>query len=124
MSFENRRPDPDFQFPVGGGEAGLSRRELLQRLAGAGMAAPFASAVAAAQTPTSPSNVRLLNVPPVPGGKAVMKPEDLKFLGFIRYPQTGVGDLWYSSKTFAIRKVGSELRMLHPRERDPRQPHP
>ena len=40
-----------------------------------------------------------------------MKPEDLKFLGFIRYPQTGVGDLWYSSKTFAIRKVGSELRI-------------
>jgi hypothetical protein len=112
MSFENGDRRPDSLFPAESeDEAGLSRRELLQRLAGAGLAAPFVTAVASAQAPTSPSNVRILNVPSVPGGKAIMKPEDLKFLGFVRFPQAGVGDLWYASKTFAVRKVGSESRI-------------
>ncbi|MEO7272562.1 MAG: hypothetical protein ABI211_11225 [Vicinamibacterales bacterium] len=38
-----------------------------------------------------------------------MKPDDLKFLGFLRFPATA-GDLWYSRNTMAIRKVGSDTR--------------
>jgi hypothetical protein len=95
-------------------DSGLSRRELFKRLTQAGLVAPFATAsiAAAMQTPGAPANVRMINATEISGGQAVLKPEDLKFLGFVRFPQEGVGDLWYSSGTMAIRKLGADTRIF------------
>ena len=115
MSHDNGEPIPGSSDPVDAStDSTLSRRDILKRLAQVGLVAPFATAsvAAAMQTPGAPANVRILNSAEGMGGKPVLKPEDLKFKGFIRFPQAGVGGLWYASKTIAVRKVGADTRVF------------
>lgn len=90
--------------------SGLTRREALAALAAAGAAAlPFGAAARAAEQTGPPRNLRI--VTPPSGGRPVIRPEDLRFLGFIRPPLTA-GDLWYARQSLTMRMVGGEPRFF------------
>jgi len=95
-------------------DSSLTRREVLARLARAGAAAPLAlSSIGATdgQAPRPPANVKILGPSEVNTQKAVLKPADLKFKGFIRF-SIDAGNLWYPGGTLGLRKVGGESRLF------------
>jgi hypothetical protein len=84
----------------------IDRRQLLTGLAAAAMTplAGLSNAFAAAQSPSSPNNVRLLT-------KRVLRKEDLTYLGAMRVPASGV-DMGFSYGPMTGRKVAGEVRLL------------
>lgn len=88
----------------------MSRRDLLAAMARIGAAAPLAlsTAAAAAQSPRPPANVRVLTADSLLGTKAVLTPNDISFLGYIRF--SGEHDLWYTYGQLALRRAGGQLR--------------
>lgn len=83
--------------------ADLSRRELLKRLAQAGVVAPFAFSAmeAAEQAPSQPQGVRFKTKP-------IVSPSDLRFAGFYRVP----GEMSYAYAAFARRSVNGKTRLF------------
>lgn len=97
-------------------ESGMTRRDLFRTALRGAATLPFlaGSHLAAQQGPGKPQNVRLLDSygGEYSTGRAVLRPNDLRFLGFYRFPSNMDTLAGIAFPTMTFRKVGGQSRVF------------